>query len=67
MKDVSAEKANKTAPQPGQSAEHYAEQTALDRHYGKIGISAVAAAARYASGAGAGGGAQEFSRQKSES
>ncbi|HVU43072.1 MAG TPA: hypothetical protein VHD86_18660 [Xanthobacteraceae bacterium] len=36
MKDVAADKAKKTA-----------QNTALDRRYGKIGISAVAAAVRY--------------------
>lgn len=37
MKDVAANKAKKTST----------ERTALDRCYGQIGISAVAAAARY--------------------
>jgi hypothetical protein len=66
MTDVTAETASKAAPQPGPSAEIDGDRTALDRRYGKIGISAVAAAARYASGAGAGRGAQEPSRRKSE-
>jgi hypothetical protein len=66
MTDVTAETASKTAPESDRSTELDGERMALDRRYGKIGISAVAAAARYASGAGAGGAAQQFSRQKSE-
>ncbi len=67
MKDVAAETTNKTAPQLGHSADPYGERTALDRRYGKIGIPAVAAAARYASGAGVDRTAHEFSREKSRS
>lgn len=66
MKDVISETASKTATQVGCPTELQAERVPLDRRYGKIGISAVAAAARYASGAGAGRGAQEFSPPKSE-
>jgi hypothetical protein len=66
MKDATAETASETASQPGRSAEHYGDRMALDRRYGKIGIPAVAAAARYASGAGVRRTAQELSRQKSE-
>lgn len=66
MKDVASETARKTAPQRGRSAERHDECTPLDSRYGKIGISAVAAAARYASGASASRSTQEFGRQKSE-
>jgi hypothetical protein len=46
MKDVAADKAKKTA-QRTDDAKFSTERTALDRRYGKIGISAVAAAVRY--------------------
>jgi hypothetical protein len=45
MKDVAADKAKKTAQ--NDEARFATERTALDRRYGKIGISAVAAAVRY--------------------
>jgi hypothetical protein len=44
MKDVTADKAQKAVQK---TAKHAAGSTELDRCYGKIGISAVAAAARY--------------------
>jgi hypothetical protein len=54
MKNVSAETAKEAGQKPGQkttpreiSGENTAQSTALDRRYGQIGISAVAAAARY--------------------
>jgi hypothetical protein len=47
MKDVAAETAQKTAAKSGNTAKDSGESTALDRRYGQIGISAVAAAARY--------------------
>lgn len=51
MKDVSAETADtagKSKPMARKPAEKNADKnTALHRRYGKIGISAVAAAARY--------------------
>jgi hypothetical protein len=47
MKDVSADKAKKTAQMANDEARFAVERTPLDRRYGKIGISAVAAAARY--------------------
>ncbi len=46
MKDVAADKAKKTA-QKDDAARFSTERTTLDRRYGQIGISAVAAAARY--------------------
>ena len=46
MRDALAETAKKTA-QEAQSARETGKETALDRRYGAIGISAVAAAARY--------------------
>jgi len=46
MEDVAAGKAKKTA-QKDDAARFSTERTALDRRYGQIGISAVAAAARY--------------------
>jgi hypothetical protein len=47
MTDVIAEKAKKTAKGTDQTTGFASEGTALDRRYGQIGISAVAAAARY--------------------
>ena len=47
MKDVAADKAKKTAQKANDEARFATERTPLDRRYGKIGISAVAAAARY--------------------
>jgi hypothetical protein len=46
MKNVTAEMANK-ASQKAQSLNVTSENTALDCHYGQIGISAVLAASRY--------------------
>ena len=46
MKNAAAEMAKKTA-QKTSTREISGENTALDRCYGQIGISAVAAAARY--------------------
>jgi hypothetical protein len=46
MKDIAAQAAKKTT-QSRQNAGHSQENLALDRRYGQIGISAVAAAARY--------------------
>jgi hypothetical protein len=46
MKDIAAKAANNTT-QRGNAAR---ESTALDRYYGPIGISAVAAATRYQGG-----------------
>ena len=46
MKDVAADKAKNTAPEDD-AARLSTERTALDRCYGQIGISAVAAAVRY--------------------
>jgi hypothetical protein len=51
MKDAAAETAKKTAQRTvvakDQLAEDHPRETALDHRYGAIGISAVAAAARY--------------------
>jgi hypothetical protein len=47
MKNTAAETAAKNAPKAGEAAKFHHERTALDRRYGEIGISAVAAAARY--------------------
>lgn len=47
MKDVAADKAKKTAQSTDEAARFSTERTALDRRYGEIGISAVAAAVRY--------------------
>lgn len=50
MKDVTAETAKKTAQKTektDQAARLSTDRTELDRRYGQIGISAVAAAARY--------------------
>lgn len=47
MKDVTAETAEKTAQKTDQAARLSTDRTELDRRYGQIGISAVAAAARY--------------------
>jgi hypothetical protein len=47
MTDVIAKKAKKTTDGADQTAVVANEGTALDRRYGQIGISAVAAAARY--------------------
>jgi len=46
MRDAAAETAKKTA-QKTVTAKDIAKETALDHRYGAIGISAVAAAARY--------------------
>ncbi len=51
MKDVTAETAKKTAQKTDEAAKLSNHRTELDRHYGQIGISAVAAAARYAGAA----------------
>lgn len=45
MSEAAAEKAKKTTQKA--TAKDNAKETALDRRYGAIGISAVAAAARY--------------------
>jgi hypothetical protein len=50
MDDVAAKTAKKTTRKTDDAKLLY-EKTALDRCYGKIGISAVAAAARYQGGA----------------
>ncbi len=47
MTDVPADLAKKTNPNNGNDRRVTSESTALDRRYGQIGISAVAAAARY--------------------
>jgi hypothetical protein len=47
MTDVIAKKAKKTADGADQTTGFASEGTTLDRRYGQIGISAVAAAARY--------------------
>jgi hypothetical protein len=47
MTDVTAKLAKKTGPKKGNDRKVPSEITALDRCYGQIGISAVAAAARY--------------------
>jgi hypothetical protein len=47
MKKVAAKSAKKTAQKEQNHCEVAGDATALDRCYGKIGISAVAAAARY--------------------
>jgi hypothetical protein len=47
MRDVTADLAKKTNPNNGTDRRVTSESTALDRRYGQIGISAVAAAARY--------------------
>jgi hypothetical protein len=47
MTDVTADLAEKTNPYKANDRKTAGESTALDRRYGKIGISAVAAAARY--------------------
>jgi hypothetical protein len=49
MKDATAELAKKTAQKKDTDRKVAIEATALDRRYGKIGIPAVAAAARYQS------------------
>jgi hypothetical protein len=51
MTDVTADLANKTNPTKQNNRVISAETTALDRCFGQIGISAVAAAARYQGGA----------------
>lgn len=54
MNDATAERAKKTGKKAVQKADDPAKRsdrdTALDRRYGEIGISAVAAAARYQGG-----------------
>jgi hypothetical protein len=47
MKDATAAKAKNTAQNTNATRAPASESTALDRRYGKIGISAVAAAVRY--------------------
>jgi hypothetical protein len=47
MQDVTAESAKKNASMRGNDHETSSEAMPLDRRYGRIGISAVAAAARY--------------------
>ena len=47
MQNVTAEMANKTAQNKGSDRKALSETTALAGCYGQIGISAVAAAARY--------------------
>jgi hypothetical protein len=47
MKDATADLAKKTAQNKNNDHKVASESTALDRRYGKIGIPAVAAAARY--------------------
>jgi hypothetical protein len=47
MKDVSADMAKKTNQNKRKVRKSLDENTALDRRYGQIGISAVAAAVRY--------------------
>ncbi len=51
MKDVTADTAKKTMQKTERAGKLSYESTALDRRYGQIGISAVAAAARYQGGA----------------
>ncbi len=51
MKDVTADTAKKTTQKSGRAGKLSYKSTALDRCYGPIGISAVAAAARYQGGA----------------
>jgi hypothetical protein len=50
MKDMTAEMAKKTSQTGDKAGKLSKEQPALDRCYGQIGISAVAAAARYQGG-----------------
>jgi hypothetical protein len=47
MTTETAKKAKKTAEKAGETAKPANERTSLDCRYGQIGISAVAAAARY--------------------
>ncbi len=47
MKDGAGDKAKKTAQNTDDTARFSTERTPLDRRYGQIGISAVAAAVRY--------------------
>lgn len=47
MKHAAADKAKKTAQKSDAAARLSTERTALERRYGQIGISAVAAAVRY--------------------
>jgi len=51
MKDVTADTAKKTMQKSEKAAKLSNKSTALERRYGQIGISAVAAAARYQGGA----------------
>jgi hypothetical protein len=51
MQDVIAEVAKKTAPMSADDRKVSDGTTALDNRYGRIGISAVAAAVRYQGGA----------------
>jgi hypothetical protein len=51
MTDATADKAKMTVPERKDDRSRASEMTALDRRYGEIGISAVAAAARYQGGA----------------
>lgn len=50
MQDMIAEMAKKTSQTGDKAGKIANEQPALDRRYGQIGISAVAAAARYQGG-----------------
>lgn len=50
MKDIAVKKAKKTSQNAG-AAKPSNQAIALDRYYGQIGISAVAAAVRYQGGA----------------
>jgi hypothetical protein len=47
MKNVTATTAKNTAEKAGETARFANDRTSLDCRYGKIGISAVAAAVRY--------------------
>jgi len=51
MPKATAGTANKTGQKPSQPRKSASESAALDHRYGQIGISAVAAAARYQGGA----------------
>jgi hypothetical protein len=51
MQNVTAEMAKKIAQNKGSNRKAHGETTALASRYGQIGISAVAAAARYQGGA----------------
>lgn len=51
MKDVTADKAKKISQKQSKAHKSSDDNTALHHHYGRIGISAVAAAVRYQGGA----------------